>query len=285
MYTILNFCIVLFIYIHVLFHLKKNDANEVYEITHLQTKDNFEEVCDIRQPVVFDFNHHRNLLDIFTQENILKSAKSHNVNIRDTSTTEYTPNTQTTIKNAMALSKKDDAKTKYICEKNQAFFKDSHLYTQIKLNDAFLKPSMTLNQSYDIQFASDTSKSPLRYEVDYRTFFLVTEGSVNIKLASPKNTRYLFAESDYINFEFKSPVNPWSVQPEYNTEADSVQWIDVKLTKGQLIFIPAFWWYSIEFGKNALLAKFSYRTYMNAVSISPQLATSFIQSRSGKNVV
>ena len=277
MYTILHFCIVLFIYIHVLFHLKKNDSNEVYEITHLQTKDNFEEVCDIRQPVIFCSNRHQPLLDVFKQENILKEAKSFNVNIRNTTKSSDTIETQTSLKNALALVKKDAPITsKYLCEKNREFLKESRLFHQIKLNDTFLKPSMSLNGSYDLQFASDKCQSPLRYELNYRTFFLVTEGIATIKLASPKNTRYLFEESDYTNFEFNSPVNPWLVQSEYKTEVDKVEWVDVKLAKGQLIFIPAFWWYSIEFDKGAIVAKFSYRTYMNALAISPRLINRFM---------
>ena len=175
-YTILNFCIVLFIYIHVLFHLKKNDSNEVYEITHLQTKDNFEEVCDIRQPVVFYFNAHKNLLDVFKQENILKEAKSFNVNIRNATKSSDTIETQTSLKNALALVNKDAPITsKYLCEKNHEFLKESRLFHQIKLNDTFLRPPMSLNGSYDLQFASDKCQSPLRYELNYRTFFLVTE--------------------------------------------------------------------------------------------------------------
>ena len=284
-YTILNFFIVLFIYIHVLFHLKKNDSNEVYEITHLQTKDNFEEVCDIRQPVVFYFNAHKNLLDVLKQENILKEAKSFNVNIRDTTKPPDTLDTQTSIKNALALVNKDTPITsKYLCEKNHEFLKESRLFHQIKLNDTFLRPPMSLNGSYDLQFASDKCQSTLRYELNYRTFFLVTEGTASIKLASPKNTRYLFEENDYTNFEFKSSVNPWSVQPEYTDEVDKVEWVDVKLMKGQLIFIPAFWWYSIEFDKGAIIAKFSYRTYMNSLAISPRLINRFIHRIAEKNI-
>ena len=286
MYTILNFCIVLFIYIHVLFHLKKNDSNEVYEISHLQTKDNFEEVCDIRQPVVFDFTHQQNLLSVFNQDNILKSAKSQNVNIRDITKPADTIETQTSIKNAIAIVNKDTANSTsiYLCEKNHEFLKGSYLFQQIKLNDTFLRPLMTLTHTYDLQFGSDKCKTHLRYELNYRTFFLITEGKVNVKMASPKNTRYLFEEIDYTNFEFKSPVNPWSVQPEYKTEADNVEWIDIELSKGRLIFIPAFWWYSIEFEKTSMVAKFSYRTYMNALSISPKLVNSFLHSDSLKNI-
>ena len=49
------FCLVLFIYLHIQFHLKKTEDLEMYEIDD-PSKDKLEEICDIRQPVLFDFD-------------------------------------------------------------------------------------------------------------------------------------------------------------------------------------------------------------------------------------
>ena len=48
------FCLVLFIYLHVQFHLKTSQDLEMYEVDQ-PSKDKLEEICDIRQPVLFDF--------------------------------------------------------------------------------------------------------------------------------------------------------------------------------------------------------------------------------------
>ena len=48
------FCLVLFIYLHVYFHLKTGEELEVYEIDQ-PSKDKLEEICDIRQPIIFEF--------------------------------------------------------------------------------------------------------------------------------------------------------------------------------------------------------------------------------------
>ena len=47
------FCIVLFLYLHIQFHLKTSDELEIYEIDQA-SKDRMEEICDLRQPVLFD---------------------------------------------------------------------------------------------------------------------------------------------------------------------------------------------------------------------------------------
>ena len=48
------FCLVVFIYLHVQFHLKTSEDLEIYEVDQ-PSKERLEEICDIRQPVVFDF--------------------------------------------------------------------------------------------------------------------------------------------------------------------------------------------------------------------------------------
>ena len=53
---VLIFCSILFLYIHIYFHLKTSDDLEVYEIDK-PSKDKLEEICDLRQPVVFNFQN------------------------------------------------------------------------------------------------------------------------------------------------------------------------------------------------------------------------------------
>ena len=53
---VLIFCSILFLYVHIYFHLKTSDDLEVYEIDK-PSKDKLEEICDLRQPVVFNFQN------------------------------------------------------------------------------------------------------------------------------------------------------------------------------------------------------------------------------------
>ena len=48
------FCLVLFIYLHIQFHLKTGEDLEMYEVDQ-PSKEKLEEICDLRQPVLFDF--------------------------------------------------------------------------------------------------------------------------------------------------------------------------------------------------------------------------------------
>jgi len=111
---------------------------------------------------------------------------------------------------------------------------------------------------------------------------MVTEGNIKIKLSQPKSSKYLYQQKDYENFEFMSPINPWNVQSQYKADFDKIKCLDISLTKGQIIYIPAYWWYSIEFGNETSVITFKYKTYMNAVAILPNLIMKFLQSQNVK---
>jgi hypothetical protein len=89
---------------------------------------------------------------------------------------------------------------------------------------------------------------------------------------------------DYDILEFRSPVNPWKVQPEYQDDFDKIKTLEIELYQGMVVFIPAYWWYSIQFiGSETTVCSFQYRTHMNTLSIAPQLVLHFLQTMNTRN--
>jgi hypothetical protein len=275
----------LFIYLHVHFHLKKVDDLEIYEICQ-PSKEKLEEVCDFRQPVVTDFNN-QSIIEKCNL-NYVKSnytgydIKIRNVKERDDETELYIP---LGVVESVDLFKKDK-ESKYMSENNYDLLDETGLIKLYRNNDMFLRPSMVSSCNYDILFASLNVETPLRYEVNYRNYFVVTNGKVIVRLLVPKSKRYLYATNDYDNFEFISPVNPWNVQDEYRADFNKLRTIDVTLITGQMIHIPAYWWYSIKFVKsNTTICVFKYKTYMNTLAISNHLVMQLLQGQNTKRVV
>ena len=60
--TVVIFSVVLFLYIHMHFHLKTSNDLEVYTIENV-SKDRLEEICNLKQPVLFDYKN-ENLLEL-----------------------------------------------------------------------------------------------------------------------------------------------------------------------------------------------------------------------------
>jgi hypothetical protein len=175
------------------------------------------------------------------------------------------------LNNAAQLFKEDKNAT-YLSENNYDFLQETGVIKNMSYQDEIMRPYMVSNCNYDIIMGSLNVCTPFRYEVNYRNFFLLTQGSAQIKLAPPQSTRYLYPIYDYENFEFRTPVNPWTPQPKYAAEFDKVKCLEFTLMPGKTLYIPAYWWYSIRLNTNdTSISCFKYRTYMNNLAITPYL--------------
>ena len=283
--AVVVFCLILFIYLHVHFHLKQVNDLEIYELCQ-PSKERLEEVCDFRQPVVTDFNNESIIekcnLNYIKENYTGYDIKIRNVKEQDDDTELYIP---LGIVESIDLFKKDK-ESKYMSENNYDFLDETGIIKLYRNNDMFLRPSMVSSCNYDILFGSLNVETPLRYEVNYRNYFVLTHGKAVIRLLVPKSKKYLYTTNDYDNFEFVSPVNPWNVQDEYRADFNKLRTIDVTLISGQMVHIPAYWWYSIKFVKsNTTICVFKYKTYMNTLAISNHLVMRLLQKQNTKRVV
>jgi hypothetical protein len=174
-----------------------------------------------------------------------------------------------------------DEKGKYISEKNEDFLSETGLRKQIQSYDEIFRPYMVSNCYYDIIMGSEKAATPFRYELHYRNYFLVTEGTVKVKLAPPKYGKFLNKVKDYENFEFRSELDVWKEGIEY----DKIKFLELTLTQGQILFLPAYWWYSFQFNKGATMTAFQYKTYMNNVALTPHYLMYILQMQNIKRKI
>jgi len=180
----------------------------------------------------------------------------------------------------------EDKEGQYISENNKDFLIETSIIKDISVHDLFFRPYMLSNIEYDYIFGSKNSYTPLRYNLNYRNYFLVLQGKIRIKLTPPKNDKYLYCNKDYDNFEFRSPLNVWNIQDEYKTDFNKMKFLEVDLEPGNIIYIPAYWWYSIQIlEENTCILSFKYRTYMNNVAILPQIILKIMQKQNIKHKI
>lgn len=278
--SLLVFCLVLFFYLHIYFHLKTSDDMEIYEI-ETTTKDKIEEIYDMRQPVVYSF-YNEELSNICSRDKLELSYGNFDVNVRNMENNNEDEEIYVPISFDNACKLIDSKESRYLIENNKVFLDETGLTSKYKINDTFLRPYMVSSCIYDIIIGTPGTQSVFKYDVNYRNFLYIIEGTVKIKLTPPKNSKYLYEIKDYDNFEFRSPINPWNVQDEYKNDFNKVKCLDITLNKNNIIFIPAYWWYSMEFCENSTICSFKYRTYMNTISIMHRLCMSLLQSQNTK---
>jgi len=282
--TFFVFCLVLFLYLHIYYHLKTSDDLEVYEIDDC-SKDKLEEICELRQPILFDFEC-SSIVENTNKNAVVANYNAFDIKVRNTK--EKGENEELYMPLLLSSAVKlflEDTSGGYYTENNKEFLEETGLIKHMQYNDEFLRPPMVSNCNYDILFGSENTRTKFRFHLDYRNYYTATQGSVRIKLAPPKSARYLKTIYDYENFEFSSLVNPWSPQPQFKADFDKMKCLDVVLKQGQTLFIPPYWWYSIEFQKNSSLTSMRYRTYMNNAAIVPHICMYFLQNQNVKRVI
>ena len=279
--SLLVFCIILFMYIHVYFHLKSCNDLEVLVLDNEPSKEKFEEVCDLRQPVLFDF-YEEEMESGCKLTYVVSNYGAFDIYVRNTndktSTLSHLPMTLNACMNLI----QSDKDSKIISEKNHSFLEETSMLKTLKYNDMFLRAYMVSNCYYDYTFGSKGVRTPLCYNLNYRNFYYANEGSFKVILIPPKYSKYLYCMKDYETFTFSSPVNPWNVQSKYKNDFDKLKTLEISINKGQCLYIPAYWWYSIQYGENCSISVFQYRTYMNNVAISPHLFMKILQSQNVK---
>ena len=276
------FCIILFFYLHIHFHLKTSNDLEIYEIEQA-SKDKMEEICDLRQPVLFDCDEDTEKITRTTSQSyLLDNYPIFEVKIRESNLSEAKDDENMFLPLPLHVATKlfqDDKNATYFSEGNTEFLLETGAQKNMSYNDEFLRPFLVSNCNYDILMGSAGVETPLRYEINYRNYFLVTQGSLKVKLAPPKSGRYLYLVKDYENLEFRAQVNPWKPQAKFRADFDKVKCLEIVLTPGKFLFIPAYWWYSFKFSENTSVSSFKYRTYMNNIAISPHIFMYALQNQ------
>lgn len=280
---IIVFVLMLFLYLHIVFHLKTSNDLEVYEID-MPSKNKLEEICDLRQPVIFRYENPL-IMETCGLTDIVDNYSAFDINIRnknnDDKTEMYIP---LVLKEAIDLFTNDKDKT-YLSMNNSEFLEETGIIKRLSYNDEFLRPQMVAKCNYDLLSGSIGTTTPLMHNLNYRNYYMLTQGDVTIKLIPPHSSRYLYSETDYLNFEFRSPINPWDIQSKYKADFDKIKTLDVELKKGDIIHIPAYWWFSIKYNRLSSICNFSYRTYMNTLALSPYLSIHMLQKTNVKREI
>lgn len=278
--SVFIFCIVLFLYLHIQFHLKTSDELEVYEIEQY-SKPKMEEICDLRQPVLFDLDATTyQIMDSTKKDTIIENyaafeVKMRNQNDVDMATPDYLP---LLLKEAQKLCEEDKTAS-YLSETNAEFLTETGVSKHFQYNDENLRPPMVSNCYYDFMFGAQDVITPFRYEINYRNYFMVNQGELRVKMSPPKNAKYLSERKDYETLEFVSSVNPWTPRAEHKADFEKVKCLEIVLKPGKCLHIPAYWWYSFKFNKDTGVSSCKYRTYMNNVAVSPHIGMYLLQNQ------
>ncbi len=262
--------------------MKTSNDLEIYELEQV-SKTMLEDICDIMQPVLIDIEGEEEMGKIIETTNknaLLTFYPMFDVKIRNVK--DIGANNDMMLPLTLQVAEKlfeEDKESMYFSEGNGEFLQETGVIKNLSYNDSFLRPSLVCNCNYDVLFGSSNVETPLRYDLNYRNYYLITQGQVKVKLTPPSSTKYLNCIKDYESLEFKSPINPWNPQQKYKADFERIKCLELSLKVGQLLFIPPYWWFSFQLEKNSSISCLKYRTYMNNLAISPHICLYALQNQ------
>lgn len=275
------FLITLFFYIHIVYHHKISNDLEIYDINNINSI-NLDDLLDLRQPISFQDSSYKPLNDIDIDE-LTSYFSAFDLNLWKIDSPNYLINVEPNIILMKDIIPTFQKNHNLICMQNQEFLKDSGLYNKINNSMNLLKPKLNSNIDIDLIIMSKNAYTPLQYKLGFRNYIIVNQGKLNIKLIPPKFNKYLHKEEDYLNFMFLSKINPWNVQNQYELDFNKVMTLDLTLEKNDIIYIPSYWYYSIQSTSNlSLFVNIQYGTYMNFISNSYHHFLHFLQKQNVK---
>jgi len=288
-FHLIVFIIILVTYINILHSLKTSEDLEIYELDY-KDNDYFQEVCNLKQPATFSYEQlHPEFINTINSDFL--DLKSHN-DIKIKEIPDYYSEDIHNIdyfilplKSYLSLIK-SDTHGNYISEDNHFFIEESGCFDLYQSNDSILQPKFSVNKKYDVLCGSSNSHIPLRYHTNLRHYIIIHTGKIKVKMTPWKSTKYLYQIKDYCNYEFRSPINVWNPQRKYFQEMDSLKFLEFDLEQGHALYIPPYWWYSIQFNSDdTILSSFTYDTIINHMANAKNLGLYYLQQSNTKTKI
>ena len=284
----LLFIIVLVIYIHIINQLKTSEDLEVYEMDYTSNQ-YLQEVCDIKQPVLFESNEI--MSEFFEKINAetFKNNDNYDVKIKDIRDYYKDEGIDYIVLPVSSATKlmKTDTRSNYFTENNDEFIENADLYQYFHSNDTYLKPPLSMISKYDIMTGSTKTVTPLRYHTEFRKFLSVHSGKIKVKMTPWKSHKYLLPYRDFENYEFRSRVNVWNPDKTHKNNIDKLRFLEFDITPGNTLHIPPYWWYSIQFNDDSdtIITSITYNSIMNCVSNLPNWGLYYLQQTNTKTKI
>jgi len=280
------FVVIVFLYIHITAQWKTSEDLEIYE-TDYTTNTHLQEVCSVRQPVLFVFQQPTPIYESI-QLSKMDKYSTYTVNVKDIhdywKPTDDEPvvsvdSVELPFHSARRLFE-TNISPRYISENNTLFLEETGLERVLSSMDTYLKPPLgVLYSRYDLLFGAKQSVTPMRYHTNTGYFMAPTAGKISVKMTPWKSRAFLYPVKDYEYYEFWSRVNVWNPLSCHSQEMNKLRFLEFDVLPGYILSIPPYWWYSIRFSTDpdTCVCAYTYDTVVNVAAHSYDWGMYYLQ--------
>jgi len=265
---IILFFIILFSYIHVQHQFKSGEDLEIFEYDITTTKA-LQEILHLKQPVMFQ-------LDLELETTIEPLEYLEIKDRRDYQIKNPTKNIESIQLPFAKARKLIDTDTKGLFYSNRNRLNPSWK-TRLRKMDTFLKPTFSLYTETDLIYGSKHARTITSFHRESHMFLYVppetNTGEIRLKMTPLSSEPFLNPVYDYTYFENWSAVDLF--EPH-----EKIKCIDFLVKPGYVLFIPPYWFYSIEFQeKENEVCMVKYTTVANLLANIKHIGLFYLQQQ------
>jgi hypothetical protein len=296
----LLFATILF-YVHLQFQYKKKEDLEIYEMDYLSNA-NLQEVTDLKQPVFFSLEGTDSLFAALhpdLQEEVVvkdvgdyhrSSSLSREKDGKDVIKETAVIGIALSFSSAYGLMD-SDPKHVFYSENNGTFLEETDILSSFQKFASKIGTSWSVQNRYDLLFGSPKVTMPWKFHTSSQRFLVVSPGAgVRVKMTPWKSRKYMDVVYDYEAFDF------WA----RSVQETNMKCLDFDLKPGQVLYIPPYWFYSVEFlsegpptnhtdrtnqSQISFLASFTFVTPMNTIANLDHYGYAFFQQTSSASMI
>lgn len=273
------FFICLFLYLHISVHYRKGEDLELFETDYVNIE-SLNESCQSLQPLLIlgirGVNALPNVHDLTdgngSYDGCLRDMQDFLPFSGSGSLTNEEWNTgikpvSLPMSGILNILSSNAEEGRYISEGNSEYLEETGLYKKVRHwgEDRF-GPSYNVWTKLDVWMGNKGAFTPLRYHRFYRQYLVPRgPGIITVKMTPWKSRKYLRAIGNDLLLEHFSPIVPWGVPREdQKDERSRLKFLEFVVKEGNVLYIPPFWWYSVEFsGPNMAVYSYTYVSAMN----------------------
>lgn len=238
--TLIIFLIILFTYIHIQDQLKTGDDLDIYEYEYVSQK-GLQEITQYKQPVLFvlplpSTRQYPPLDPIF-----VKDSRDY---VKPQNRVDSISLPQLSARGLLET----DSKSVFYSDRNQSSIAKSETWTKWFASvHPFLQPAFNLHCDCDVLYGSQKAQTVTTYHRESHVYLYLPQGTnatnIRVKMCPWKSRIFLDLVSDYTYYEF------WSKTSLFEKNS-SFRCLDFNVNPGCVLYIPPYWFYSIEFQNN-----------------------------------
>lgn len=284
LFILIIFIISIIVYLHFVNYFKQNNDFNIFKIIN-PLNEEINEICKKKTPFLIEItDKNEYILDLSKSDENIKED-SENINLFDFINSKFSLSSLADIKNSTKLKFIDlsnnnviisleeiETKDEIFSNNNEDFLNSNNLINNISYFKNILSNPILFFHKYDLLIGTKAYITEINCPIFERNYYYVVEGEIEIKLLNPNNKKLLNKIEKFNNNNiFKKAL--W----EYNHMDEEIKnskkkiflkklnFIDLKLEKGDIIYIPPRWFFTIKFNSLSILINLNYNSIIGKI--------------------